>query len=604
MKPNTLQLEIAWEVCNQIGGIFTYIKSRVPTMVDTYGEEYMLIGPYFPEKAKLDFRPIRELDDSPLSQAIQHTRNLGFEVHYGYWLLEEARPKVLLINPVLRKEHSDSIKARLWNQHGISTIQPDPLTDQVIAFGEITRILLTELIDRIHFEQDVIAHYHEWMSAVSLIGLVAEKVRVATIFTAHATLIGRYVAPNEQQYHLNLHEIDWRQKASDFQIEDRVGIERTAAKSAHVLITSSSVTARECEAFLDRSPDSIISAGIHRKPGVGHEVFEKHLQNRSKIDAFVKALFSPSYQFKTEKTLYFFTSGRYEFQNKGFDITLAAVSRLNEALKRNGSDITVVFFLISKKPFYNIRTEVLEARQRYQNLQKICKQISARIGPRIYSNVTGPGGRKLPDLNQLMDDELHHTWRQAVNQFKRDGLPPVTTHHLHNDDEVTRELQRAGLNNKEEDRVKVIYHPDFMDRATSLFSMDYLDFVRGCHLGIFPSLYEPWGYAPMETVMHGTPVISSDLSGFGKFIGDAVTADQDHEIAIINRRYQSDESAAAQLTSVLEDFVFSFENHQYIPRARLSRQVLDRLCWTELQLRYQECYRLALIRYQPVANLY
>ncbi|MEO6286354.1 MAG: glycogen synthase [Dyadobacter sp.] len=604
MKPDTLLFEIAWEVCNQIGGIFTYIKSKVPTMLDTYGDNYMAIGPYFPEKAKLDFRPVREIENIPLAEAVQYVRSLGYEIHYGYWLLEEARPKVLLISPVVGLEHLNDAKAKLWQNHAVSTIEHDPLIDQVIAFGEITRIFLTTFIDNLEICQDVIAHYHEWMSAGSIPGLMHEKVRLATVFTAHATLLGRYLSPNEEHYCLQSRTYNWQQKSRQYGIESRVALERAAVRSAHTLVANSEITSRECEAFFERTPDNVIRSGIHRKPGVGHEVFEQHLAHRSKIDAFVKALFSPSYQVKTEKTLYFFTSGRYEYRNKGFNITLESIARLNQELIRRKSELTVVFFIISKKPFHNIRPDVLESRQRFQDLQKICKSISAKIGPRMYSNVTSTGGHKLPDLNELIDDDLQMTWRQALANFKREGLPPVVTHHLDSADEVTDFCERNGLNNDAHNRVKVIYHPDFIERATSLFSLDYLEFVRGCHLGIFPSLYEPWGYAPMETIMHGTPVITSDLSGFGRYMRTIIPSDADHEVKILNRRHQTEEQAIAQLTQTMCDFAEAFEKDQYVPRASLPKQVMDTFCWSELQQRYHENYKLALMRYQPVADLY
>ncbi|MCF0051906.1 glycogen synthase [Dyadobacter sp. LJ53] len=604
MKPDTLLFEIAWEVCNQIGGIFTFIKSKVPTMTDTYGENYYLIGPYIPEKAKLDFRPIRELDDTPLSKAIQHIRDLGFEIHYGYWLLEEARPRVILINPNINIEKLNAAKTTLWEHHEISALKSSELLDQVLGFGEVTRLFLTKLIEELHINQDVIAHYHEWMSAASLPDLSRLQVRLATVFTTHATLLGRYLASNEAGYFSGIPTFNWAQKAEEYGIETEAKIERNVARHAHVLVTNSAWTASECEAFLGRRPDSIVHNGIHRKPGVGHEVFEKHLQNREKIDAFIKALFSPSYQLRSDKTLYFFTSGRYEFFNKGFDVTLQAIARLNEALASRQSDINVVLFIITKKPFHNIKPDVLEARQRFQELQRICRKISTKLGPRIYANVTGSAGHKLPDLNQLIDDELQMLWRQALANFKRNGLPPVTTHHLIEKDSITEFCEDAGLNNREENRVKIIYHPDFIERATSLFSMDYLEFARGCHLGIFPSLYEPWGNAAMETVLHGTPVVTSDVSGFGRFAGEAADMAGNTEVKIVKRRQQSTEEAVIQLTEIFMQFVEEFENQQYIPRATLPKSVLDTLCWSELQQRYHENYKLALFRYQPVAGLY
>lgn len=604
MRPETLLFEISWEVCNQIGGLFTYIRSKIPTMLDTYGDRYLLIGPYFADKAKTHFRPVSEIDNAQLSEAVAYVRNLGFEVHYGYWMLEDARPRVLLIKPVLDTDYSDELKSRFWQRYGISSIRADGFRDEVIAFGEITRMILSKMVSLLTMEQDVIAHFHEWVSASGLPDLHFEKVRIATIFNAHATLLGRYLAANERNYFQHIPDYDWENKSFEYGIEGRVGIERTVAREANVLVTNSDVTSKECEFFFGRLPDYVIRNGVHKKPGTGHEVFEKHLLHRQKIDAFVKSLIIPSYPYKTEKTLYFFTSGRFEYYNKGFDITMQAIERLNEQLIASGSEVSVVFFIITKRPFIHIKPDILESKKRFQDLQKICREISKKLGPQLYSSVTGVKSTALPNLNELVDDELHVTWRQAKAQFRREGPPPSVTHLLEEPDQILDFLHRSELNNSESSKVKVIYHPDFIDQTTSLLSMDYLEFVRGCHLGIFPSLYEPWGYAPMEAAMHGTPVITSDLSGFGRYIQSVIPPENEEGIQMLQRRYHSDEESVTALTSMLSHFVENFEQDQYIPRVSLPKHISDTLCWTELMRYYRDVYRLALMRHQPVANLY
>ena len=604
MKPHTVLFEIAWEVCNQIGGIFTYLKSKIPTMMDTYGDDYFLLGPYFPDNIKSDFRSINDQDDSPLSRTVSYMRSLGFDVQYGYWLLEDSRPRVLLFSPILKRQDLNEVKTRLWNEYELSTIEPDEVIDQVIGFGEVLRIFFTEFIKQSDHNQDVILHFHEWMSASCLPELVDEKVRLATVFTTHSTLLGRYLAPNEVRYFTRLPRFDWLEKAREYGIETRVKLERNIVKKAHVFATDSGNTAKECEAFLNRTPDSIIYNGINKQPVQRYELFELYQQNRDKIDAFIKALFLPSYHIKTEKTLYFFTSGRYEYRNKGFDITLEAIARLNELLIRQKSDVTIVLFIISKRPYHYIKPHVLEARQRYLDLKKICGEISERLGPKLYSKVTSINGQKLPNLNELVDEELLHTWKQAVLNFKKKVLPAVTTHQLTEEDQITQFCQIAGLDNKELNRVKVVYHPDFMERARSLFSMDYQEFIKGCNLGIFPSLYEPWGYTPMETAMAGTPVISSDSSGFGQLLTETMPEHESDEMYVINRRFQSDEEAINQLTSLLYNFSETFIREQYIPRACIDKKIIDKLCWTNLQPLYHDAYRLAFIRSQPETHLY
>lgn len=573
-------------------------------MLDTYGDDYLLIGPYLPGNKKAEFKPILNLDDSALSRTIMQIRSLGFEVHYGYWLLDDSRPRVLLFNPIVETEMLNEVKTRLWTQYGLSTLNPDEMLDEVLSFGELVRIFLSVYTEMIGRDQDVLTHFHEWMAASCIPELADQKIRVATLFTTHSTMLGRYIAPNEQNYYANLSRYDWRLKSIDYQVESRALLERLIAAKTQVLVTDSVRTGHECEIFLGRKPDQIIFNGINKKPAPRHQLYELHNQSREKIDAFVKALFLPSYPVKTDKTLYFFTAGRYEYRNKGFDLTLEAMARLNGKLMEQNSDLTIVLFIISKKHFHNIKPEVLEARQKYQDLKKICAQISERLGPRLYSTMTHSGGPKLPDLNQLVDEELLLTWKQAVHNFKRITLPPVTMHQLLEEDEITRFCQLAGLDNKESNRVKVVYHPDFMEQAKSLFGMDYQEFIKGCNLGIFPSLYEPWGYTAMETAMAGTPVVASNTSGFAQYLLEAMPEHEAGEIYLLNRQHEEDENVVQQLTERLLHFSESFLKDHYVTRAAIPSEVTSPLRWSNLQPRYHEAYKLAFTRLYPETGMY
>ena len=48
--------------------------------------------------------------------------------------------------------------------------------------------------------------------------------------------------------------------------------------------------------------------------------------------------FFPSYTFDLDHTLYFFTSGRYEYRNKGMDLFIEALHRLNQRLQGSVAD--------------------------------------------------------------------------------------------------------------------------------------------------------------------------------------------------------------------------------------------------------------------------
>lgn len=604
LKPDTILLEIAWEVCNQIGGIFTYLKSKIPVMIDTYGDNYLMVGPYLPDHKRVEFKPILSLDDSSLSRTIRHMRELGFEVHYGYWLLDEARPRVILLNPFINHERLNEVKTRLWKNYQLSTLHSDEVMDQVLGFGEVVRIFLSIFREQVTQDQDLLAHFHEWMSASCIPEIIDQRTRIATVFTTHSTLLGRYIAPNEPHFFSQFENYDWLQKSREYAIESRVVMERIIAHKTHVFVTDSQSTARECEVFLGRKPDQVIFNGINHKPKPKGQQFEIYNQSRSKIDAFVNALFLPSYTIKLDKTLYFFTSGRYEFKNKGFNITLESIARLNEKLKQLHVDLNIVVFLITKRPFHHIKQEVLEARQKYQDLKKICARISKSVGPRLYSSVANSSSSKLPDLNNMVDEDLMRTWKQAVLDFKRKSLPPVCTHHLVADDEISQYCRAMGLDNKESDPVKVVYHPDFIEPALSPLGMDYLEFIKGCNLGIFPSIYEPWGYTPMETAIAGTPIIASDTGGFAQYLFENMRDHESGEMYLLNRKFQNDEEVIQQLTNRLLQFSQTFLKHNYIARAALPSDITNPLLWSELQPHYHDTYRLAFTRLHETSGLY
>ncbi|MCF0056192.1 glycogen/starch synthase [Dyadobacter sp. CY356] len=604
MKPNTILFEVAWEICNQIGGIYTFIKSKIPAVMDVREDNYYLLGPYFPDIARLDFKAVAVTGECPVGKTILLMRDMGYEIHLGYWLLQSSRPLVILYNPNSHLIDLNQVKTKLWDDHKISSIRADALTDQVLSFGEIVRIFFTTLRNFSNKDQDLIAHFHEWMSASCLPQLHNDKIKISTVFTAHATVPGRYLAPNEYDFYNKLHTFNIEEKAAYYNIEAPAGIEKAAALHANVLTTVSQQCATECEIFLGRCPDVIIPNGLNFQQRFPHESFTIHQKYRRMIDEFVKGLFFPSYQFNTEKTLYFFTSGRYEYRNKGFDITLKAIEQLNEKLQEADSGITVILFIVSPRPHYSIKADVLEARSRYQHMQKLCMKISSKLGPRIYASVTHDGGSALPDINKLLDDDLLQTWKRTVAGFKQQHLPAVATHHLVHEDEITDFCRLCGLDNSKNSAVKVVYHNEFIERATSLLGMDYNEFVSGCHLGIFPDLYQPWGYAPMESVVVGTPTVVSNLSGFGQFIQANVPNHEEKEMYILDRKFRSDEGAAYQLAEMLYNFTQSFVKNPFIPRSTMKNTAIEKLCWSEIQPRYEEIYKLAMMRSQPATSLY
>jgi glycogen(starch) synthase len=588
-------IEIAWETCNQVGGIYTVIRTKVPSMVEKWGDDYFLIGPYFPQTASAEFEPIHDLDDSVLGKTVQKMRSMGFGVHYGYWLVT-GKPRIILFDFWSILENINKIKATLWERHKVSTLHAEELVNHVLAFGEMVRIFLTELASERGNKTDVIAHFHEWMASSAIPDLRQDNVRVATVFTTHATMLGRYLAGNVPNFYEKLHEFDWLKEAKHYGIEAQATIERLAAQMAHSMTTVSDVTARECEHLLGKVPDLILPNGLNiTRFSAMHEHQNLHTKFKDRINEFVMGHFFQSQPFDLDKTLYFFTSGRYEFSNKGYDLTLEALSRLNWKMKNAKIDKTVVMFFITKQPYHSIDPEVLHSRAVMDEIRQTCSSIEKQIGDQLFGASASSNDLQMPDLNNFVDEYWRLRLRRTIQTWKNNKRPKVVTHLLKNSDGITDFLQKTNLMNNPEDRVKIVYHPDFVVSTNPLFGMDYGQFVRGCNLGVFPSYYEPWGYTPLECIARGVPTITSDLSGFGDYMMQIMKDYDQWGVMVVNRKTQDFYKAAEQLSEMLLKFVKQGLRERISQRNRVE-SISETFDWNNLRTYYDTAHDLALKR--------
>ncbi|MCC5919589.1 MAG: glycosyltransferase [Cyclobacteriaceae bacterium] len=589
---NTFLTEIAWEVCNQVGGIYTVIRSKAPTMRKVWDKDYFLIGPYMEKEAATDFEE-SEFEDGPIKAAVDACRARGLDIKTGRWLVS-GRPQTILLNFKGHMHRLGDIKYFYWQNHGIDFKNHDPLMDEVLAFGDMVFQLLSTLTHTsLESGNQLISHFHEWMSGTAIAELRRHQVPLKIVFTTHATLLGRYLAMNDPNFYQHLPYMDWEKEAKHFNIEATVKLERACAHGAHVFTTVSEVTGRECVHLLGRNVDQVLPNGLNiERFSVLHEVQNLHHLYKKQLEQFIMGHFFNSYSFDLKKTLYFFTSGRFEYLNKGYDLTLEALARLNHRLKENGSDMTIVMFFITKQPIHSINPEVLNNRAMLDKINENCDAIVAQIKERLYRKAAAEVESPiLPDLNELVDDYWRLRHRRTIQSWKSDGLPPVVTHNLQNDadDPVLNFLRNAGLFNKKEDKVKIVYHPDFISSTNPLFGMDYGDFVRACHLGVFPSYYEPWGYTPIECLARGVAAITSDLSGFGAYMKNTQLGDEDHGIYLIKRDNHSFDEAANELCDKMYHFINRSSRHRIDMRNK-SEDLSEEFDWKNLYIAYHQAY--------------
>jgi glycogen(starch) synthase len=588
-------VEVAWETCNQVGGIYTVIRTKVPSMVEKWGEDYLLLGPYFPQTAAAEFEALPVTDETPVERAILSMREKGLQVHYGNWLIT-GKPKIVLFDIASMYDQVDAIKGRIWDNHKISTLGVEELVNQTIALGELIRIFLSHLASENKAKKDIVVHFHEWMASTCLPDLKKDKVKISTVFTTHATMLGRYLAGNVPNFYDVLDTFDWHKEAVHYGIEAQASFERAAAQKADVLTTVSDITAKECVAFLGRIPELILPNGLNiQRFAAMHEHQNLHSLYKKRISDFVMGHFFQNQAFDLDQTLYLFTSGRFEYSNKGYDITLDALEILNRKMKEAGSKKTVIMFFITKQPYHSIDPEVLHSRAVLDEIRENCQAIQKEVGEKLFEAAASSNDLQLPDLNQFVDEYWRLRLRRTVQTWKTNSLPKVVTHLLKQEDDIIRNLHRTQLLNNADDKVKVVYHPDFIVSTNPLFGLDYGQFVRGCHLGVFPSYYEPWGYTPLECMARGVPTVTSDLSGFGDYMMQIMRDYEQWGVSVVNRKTQNYQESAEQLANMLFKFTQQSQRDRITQRNRVE-SIADTFDWSNLRGYYDTAHELAVMK--------
>ncbi|XP_069867663.1 glycogen [starch] synthase, liver [Dipodomys merriami] len=589
-----LLFEVSWEVTNKVGGIYTVIQTKAKTTADEWGENYFLIGPYFEHNMKTQVEACEPLNEA-VRGAVETMNKHGCQVRFGRWLVEGS-PCVVLFDLGSSAWNLDRWRGDLWEACGVGLPQHDAEAGDVLIFGSLTAWFLQEVTERA--ARPVVAHFHEWQAGAGLVLCRARRLRLGSVFTTHATLLGRHLCAASADFYNRLRQFDVDKEAGERQIYHRYCIERASVHCAHVFTTVSDITATEAEHILKRKPDVVTPNGLSVKRfSAVHEFQNLHAMYKARIQDFVRGHFYGHLDFDLEKTLFLFIAGRYEFSNKGADILLESLSRLNFLLKLHKSNVTVVVFFIMPAKTNNFNVETLRGQAVRKQLWDTAHTMKEKFGKKLYDALLRG---EIPDMETILDRDDLTIMKRAIFSTQRQSLPPVTTHNMMDDasDPILSTIRRLGLFNHRADRVKVILHPEFLSSTSPLLPMDYEEFVRGCHLGVFPSYYEPWGYTPAECTVMGIPSVTTNLSGFGCFIQEHVADPAAYGIYIVDRRFRSPDESCNQLTQFLYGFCKQSKRQRIMQRNRTER-LSDLLHWRHLGRYYQHARYLALSRAFP-----
>jgi glycogen(starch) synthase len=482
----------------------------------------------------------------------------------------------------------------MWVDHHIGTDASDGEVNEVVAFG-FTVVEFFRKLSEVAPGQRVLAHFHEWMGGVAVPRIAHEQLPVTTVFTTHATLLGRYLASDDPNFYDHLPYFNPEERADHYCILPRHLIEKAATHASTVFTTVSNVTAYEAEKLLGRVPDVILPNGLDIKRfEAPHEFQHQHNEVKNVLHKFVMGHFFPSYSFDLDRTIYFFTSGRYEYKNKGIDLYIEALARLNWRLKQIDNPPTVINFIITKAAIRNVNVDALQNQARLSELQKYCQDLEADIGRRIFK--AAASGRDL-QRGDLIDEEVSIRLKRFTNAMRTYRQPLIVTHDLADDanDPTLKHLRYRNLLNAADDPVKVVFHPQFVTATSPLIGLDYDTFVRGCHLGVFGSYYEPWGYTPMECIASGVPTVTTDLSGFGSYVKEHIDRPHEHGITVVHRRNKSFEQAADELADYMMYFA-NLNRRQRIELRNKTEAYSDQFDWEQLGRHYHQAHDLALQR--------
>ena len=573
-------IEVSFEVANKVGGIYQVLKSKSSKMSDYYDDRYLTVGPYDEESARKDFAP---REDHPYKDVFEKLEEKGIECHYGVWTVPGS-PKCILVDASGLEKDIDDIKEGLWKEHGIDSLNTGYEFDEPIRWSYAVGLLI-DLLEE-NREGDTVVHLHEWLSGPAMFNFDSPSV-----FTTHATVLGRALSNSDYDLRKAVEQGNVDDSlAEEYGIKSKHQVEKTAAKESDVFTTVSKATGEEAEAVLDTRPDKILPNGfnVEEYPSL-EELSYNHKEKKEELKSFLQAYFEPYYDVNLEDDpRILFISGRYEFHNKGMDLLIEALSRLN---KRDGEDFFVFFFVPSDVK--GEKLEVLENLSLYEELEDYVDSIMPEIRQNLLTSVTS-GEKPSADLEKAIKDTRKLESLQANFHTKKNKTPPLSAFDLnYENDEILENLYEKGLRNREGDRVKIVFYPTYLSVGDKLLSMDYNDAIVASSAGIFPSYYEPWGYTPVETAANGALSITTDLAGFGQYLQEKTEKDEREGIKVLERKNKSDDEAAQNLAGMIDDII-NYSKTEITERKHNARRLAQMTSWQKLGENYRQAHKKAL----------
>ncbi len=545
-RPDYL-FEVSWEICNKVGGIYTVISTKAPGIQSEFEDNYLLIGPdvWKETNSNPDF-----LEDKYIYRSWrEHAEASGIRLRIGRWNIK-SKPIVILVEFTQYFQIKDKIFANFWEKYQLDSISGQWDYIEPALFGYAAGKVIENFYEfNLTSKERIIANFHEWMSGTGVLYLRDNVPQIGCVFTTHATALGRSIAGNHLPLYGEMESYNPESTARRFDIVSKFSLEKAAAQQSDAFTTVSEITARECNHFLGRETDVITPNGFDDSfVPIDGEFNIRRDMARAKLMQVASAMFNAELP---DDSLLVINSGRYEFRNKGIDVFIDSLAELNRdpGLKR-----TIIAFITVPA-----------------NQSGVSKKLVERLNNSDYSSPVE--GRYL--THGLYDADHDSILNRAV---------------------------MAGLGNKVDDKVKLIFVPSYLNGRDGIFNFSYYELLIGFDLSVFPSYYEPWGYTPLESIAFRIPTITTTLAGFGAWIKER-NENPEPGTWVISRTENNTSEVIGDIKKILLEF--SKYDSMQVENARRKAFELSRTAlWHELIKNYRKAYSIALEKADSREELY
>ncbi|MFO8068304.1 MAG: alpha-glucan family phosphorylase [Bacteroidales bacterium] len=550
-KPDYI-FEVSWEVCNKIGGIHTVISSKALELTKQFNDNYICIGPDVWKETHVnpEFTEDKQIYRSWRKRAAKE----GIHIRIGRWNIP-GEPIAFLVDFTPLFSDKDKIFTDLWLKFGLNSLSGQWDYTEPTMFGYAAGKVIESFYEyHLSAKDKLITHFHEWMTGSGVLYVKDKIPQAGTVFTTHATTLGRSIAGHGMKLYSMLNDIDPDTKAEELGVISKNSMEKITAKFSDAFATVSDITSKECSKLLEKTPDVVTPNGFdHSLLPKPEDFSSSRNESRKSLLNLAKGLTN---QDIPDNSFLICTSGRYEFKNKGIDLFIDALGEIN---KKNIPNNIVAFIFIPANQT-GIRPEVIER-------------------------------AKKPDFSNPITNEY-------------------STHKLvdENSDPILFRLKKAGLRNHPDDKVKVVFFPAYLDGNDGALNLEYYSALLGVDMSVFPSYYEPWGYTPLESIAFKVPTITTSLAGFGIWVKQNFK-DAGKAVAVIERNDDNDSDVINNMVNHIttcagEDgagnLIGDNENdektiHSNLLEARKkSFEIANEALWEKLIENYYRAYDIAL----------